>query len=149
MNRTAGPRARILAIVTWASLASVLAFALFSIGRNLTSGVADAHTFRTASKVSLHKSGKTFYGKVRSKRPRCKRNRVVTLVKARRGISDKVIKRDRTNAKGRWKIKRQARSKGRFYVVVSKRIGTTGYAGEDHLHKCKRDTSRTIRSPKR
>lgn len=144
-------RKKLIAVVTWIALASVLGASLLTLVQTWDSDVASAHLFRTRSKITFHYRGanKKFYGKVKSERRSCRRNRRVILVRARRGISDRVLDRDRTNRRGKYRFKRDKRPKGRFYVVVAKRIRTTGYGFGPHRHKCKRDRSRRIKLPRR
>jgi hypothetical protein len=150
-SRISERRKKVVAGVTWVTLLSVLALTIFSIWRDLGSNVARAHNVKTPSKVTIRYNAnkKKFHGRVKADRRACRRNRRVTLVRARRGISDKVVKRDRTNKRGRWSIKRKRRSKGRFYVVVAKRVRRTGYQPGPHKHKCKRDFSPTLKLPRR
>jgi hypothetical protein len=142
--------ARSTSVLAVLVIAAVLAFTLFSVVQDLRSNSAQAHTRRARSRVTIRYKGRLdrFQGRVVSRRARCERRRLVLLVKARRGISDRVIDRDRTNRRGRWRIPRR-RPRGRFYAIVVRRLSTTGYGPGPHRHICKRDRSRTIRRPRR
>jgi hypothetical protein len=60
-----------------------------------------------------------FRGKVKSAKGKCRKNRTVILKKVRPG-SDKTVGTDKTNAQGKWKIKRP-NAKGRFYAKAQRK----------------------------
>jgi hypothetical protein len=136
-------RSRLVVAAVWLLLGFVLALSVLMTLHNGMPEVAKAHRFVAEPQVTIHRIGKKFYGRIKTKRGKCRRHRRVTLIKARRGISDVILARDRTNRKGRWKIKRRRRPQGRFYAVISKRV-RSNYG---HFHKCRRDRSRTLRVP--
>jgi hypothetical protein len=131
------PKIRIVRVVATLLIAAVMATAvvLGSRGRGLQ--FSPAHFFQARPQVTIHRDGKVFSGRIKSRRPRCKANRRVTLVKSRRGISDKIVGRTRTGPRGRWRIRRP-RPRGRFYAVIPRKQGS----GYGHRHLCRKDRSR-------
>lgn len=120
---------RAVALVTTSALALMIPGA----------DVASAHRYRASSRVSLDYSDSAFKGKVRSGRPKCEKNRKVKIKKMRPG-RDRVVGRDRTNDRGKFRV-RERNAKGRYYAKVSRR--SRGRYG--HTHICKKDASRPIR----
>jgi hypothetical protein len=127
----------VMAIV-WVSLTALLLLSLLSAIKE--GNVAHAHRFTANPSITIHKKGRTFFGRVKSRHPTCKMHRRVTLVRARRVLSDIIVARDSTNEFGKWRIKRPRRPHGRFYAIIPKKVRTS----YGHSHTCRYDRSRTI-----
>lgn len=92
----------------------------------------------TKTKVVVSLKFPAFHGKLKSSKRACVANRKVKLMRKRRG-PDKVMRRDRSNRKGRWStpISRGKRvMPGVYYVKATKR------------GNCKAATSRRLVIPK-
>jgi hypothetical protein len=120
------------------ALAAILLLGLAPLGWQ----VAEAHTFTASPSVKIHVKGRRFYGRVRSAHLACKRHRRVTVVRARRVLSDIIVDRTRTGLLGRWHILRPRKPNGRFYALIPRKV-VRKYG---HLHVCRADRSRTIRA---
>jgi hypothetical protein len=134
-------RSNLFATFALATVAAILLYALVSMSRETTFGVKPVHTVRTKSRVGIDYARKSFFGKVRSKRPRCRAARLVVLVKARSVLSDIIVRRKTTGPQGRYRMRLKQRPTGRFYVRAIPR-GRPGYL---HFHRCRGDQSRAIR----
>jgi hypothetical protein len=141
--QTYSRRSRILAGVV---VASILGLATFSVLQNIQPegnqpDYAPAHRFTANPAVRINYKKKTFFGRIASRRARCRRNRRVTLIKARRGISDLIVARTRTGRRGRWRVERRRRPHGRFYARIYRRVPRS----YGHVHRCRADESRRLR----
>ena len=134
-------RSNLFATLVLATVAAVLLYALLSMGRQTTIRVMPAHTVKAKSRVGINYSRKSFFGRVRSKRSRCRASRTVVLVKARGVLSDLLVRRKTTGPLGRYRMRFKQRPIGRFYVRAIPR-GRPGYL---HFHRCRGDQSRVIR----
>lgn len=79
----------------------------------------------TKTKVVVSLKFPAFHGKLESSKRACVVNRKVKLMRKRRG-PDRVLRRDRSNRKGRWSTpisKGQRVKPGVYYVKVAKRGG--------------------------
>jgi hypothetical protein len=126
-------------------VASILGVAIFSVLNNLQPRGATAHRFDADPAVTIHIKKRKFYGRIKSGFGKCKRNRRVSLIRARPGISDLIVARTRTGSQGRWRVERRRRPRGRFYA----RIYRKHKRSYGHSHRCRRDRSRTIRVRRR
>lgn len=78
----------------------------------------------TATYVSKKKA---FKGRLTADAPRCHKRRVVEMFRVARGRDPKVDQ-DRTNRRGVWRIDRDGKRRGRFYVrAAGETIPSTGY----------------------
>lgn len=104
-------------------------------------GVSFADEFENTSTIGINRpdANNNFTGSV-SANGRCKRNRNVTLIKARRRKSNVVAGRTTTNRFGNWKIEKPS-PRGRYFARVSRRLNTR----YGHRHDCKGDRSPTIK----
>lgn len=101
----------------------------------LTASAAARGTFN--SKIKVYNSFPAFHGKVNSDGPEfCLSHRKVKMYKQRRG-PDRLLGKDRTNDRGRWRVRFEPPS-GAYYARVKKlssaSIGIT----------CRRDKSNVI-----
>jgi hypothetical protein len=96
-----------------------------SVQKRVTEGQAQA---RAASRVTIRDR---FRGRVTSSRRSCRVNRRVIVKKVRPG-RDRTVGSDRTNNRGRWRLRRP-NANGRFYAQVNRNAA------------CRGDRSRTIR----
>jgi hypothetical protein len=95
-----------------------------------------AHTFTVDSRVSIGYGSGAFSGRVNSSEGFCERWRVVKLYKFSGGTY-KVVKKDKTNREGRWRISYSDPGWGTFYALaVYKRKTTDG-----HAHRCRKAQS--------
>lgn len=133
-------RIRSIRVLVALLITALVAGAVIIASRGPGLEVSPAHFFQARPQVTIHRDGKVFSGRIKSKRARCKAGRRVTLVKVRKGISDKIVARTRTGPRGRWKIRRP-RPRGRFYAVIPRKQGS----GYGHRHLCRKDRSRTTR----
>jgi hypothetical protein len=101
---------------------------------------AGAHFFTASPKVTIHRVGKRFYGRIKSRYPGCKQDRKVRLVRVREGISDRVVATTRTGPRGRWSIRRR-RPRGSYYAVIERKRKRY----YRHGHTCRKDRSRATR----
>ena len=115
-----------------------------------TAGVAIAHTFVANTALTIHKvpggsvkKGTTIviYGKLKSSRAFCHRNRVVDLMKVRKG-NDKVLDKDRTDGEGEYLFVRQATKDEKVYTKFKKLVQAPSYG---HSHTCNGSRSETIK----
>jgi hypothetical protein len=135
-SKAAARRSKIVAALM---VLPVLGFAAFSILQNLYPDTAGAHSFSATPQVRIHFKKGRFYGRIASHRLPCKRNRQVTLLRARRGISDIIVGRTRTGPLGRWKIPRR-NPHGRYYAKIYRKVATS----YGHNHRCAGDQSRKL-----
>jgi hypothetical protein len=107
-----------------------------------------AHKFRAKSTVTIHhkrNQKKRFFGRVRSKRRKCRKFRRVVLIKTRGALSDIVLRRTKTGRLGKWSVRLNDKPRGGYYAKVVKR-GKPGYL---HFHRCRAATSPIIRVARR
>lgn len=105
-----------------------------------SSARADVSTHR--SKVTISRFLPLYHGKVRSAKKQCRRNRRVVLYKRRPG-PDLRIGRDRTNRRGRWRVRVEPSSlkpNDRFYAKATRKLRIISGVGYD----CPSARSRTI-----
>lgn len=95
---------------------------------------------RVSSSSTIRYANGTFKGRVRSAKPGCRRGRVVTVKRKKRG-ADTVIGSNKTNRRGVWKV-RHPRAKGRYYAVVKRKR----FASGDQTVVCKQGRSRAKRA---
>ncbi len=114
--------------------AGAVAFGVFGVAPTT------AHVRSFDSDISIGYGNGAFAGRVTSNRPRCRRNRIVNVIKIRRNRPDRAIGFDITNDAGRWRVPKSG-ARGRFYAVV----GNSVSGGYGHKHRCKPGTSGTIR----
>lgn len=144
-SRSARPRSSFLATLILATVAAILLYALVSMSRETPIKLAPTHEFKTRSRVGINYAKRTFFGRVRSQRARCRRSRTVVLVKTRGRLSDILVRRKITGSRGRYRMQFEQRPTGRFYATVIPR-GRPGYL---HWHRCRGDKSRVIRAKPR
>jgi hypothetical protein len=123
-------------------LAAVLAGLALCISGFVPLEVAGAHTFSAKTTITIHYGYKhgNFYGRVKSSHARCKRHRRVKLYKALRNRPDRLVGRDTTNRRGRYRIHRP-HAHGHFYSRVATRV----FGRYGHSHECRGSRSPTIR----
>ena len=111
-------------------------------------GSVAAHTFRSASNVTIALDGDTFRGSVHSDRAACERGRSVVV---REWVKDgpdqntrpdtRFIGSDRTDRQGNWALPTDPQpDRGRYFARARGR--TTG--GYGHAHRCGGDRSATL-----
>jgi hypothetical protein len=135
------------------AIVAVLVVAL--VGTMLLVSANRGQTRPIRTRVTLHVTDRTvrphqkiiFFGKVKSRRAKCRRNRVVVLKRKGTGA----IKRKRSDREGEFRFRIDPKpNRGRYFVVVKrKRISRPGY-GYPYGYGGRRDTclrarSRTIR----
>src|SRR6266516_1684598 len=79
-------------------------------------GAAAAHS-PSPSKLTIHYSGDGFFGKIKSSRASCLRNRTVTVHRA----NGKELYSDTTETDGSWDTGNSGQVSGRFYATVDAR----------------------------
>jgi hypothetical protein len=138
----------LVASLVFASTAWLLIYALADLRRDSVPtprrssvGFKPAHKFRVGSRVTIHRKGQRFFGRVRSVRRKCRRARKIVLVKTRGVLSDLIVQRKRTGPRGKWSIRVQDSPSGGYYARVIKR-GRPGYL---HYHRCRGATSHVMR----
>jgi hypothetical protein len=141
LRKNPGKTSGFLATMILAVVASILVYSLFTTTRGPTLRTSPAHKFRTQSRVTIHRKGQRFFGRVRSVRPGCRRSRKIVLVKTRGVLSDLIVQRKRTGPRGKWSIRVQDPPSGGYYARVIKR-GRPGYL---HYHRCRGGTSHVMR----
>jgi hypothetical protein len=98
-----------------------------------------AHEATFQSTVTAHRDQKAFYGKVKSSKASCRKNRFVKVVKDHKNGSRTLVGSTTTNRQGEWRIKSPLK-RGNYHAQLRKKITTT----YKHTHKCTRDTSPEI-----
>jgi hypothetical protein len=78
-------------------------------------GVASANSPSSHDKLTIHYSGDGFYGKIKSNRASCLRNRTVTVHKA----NGKELYTDTTETDGSWDTGNSGPVHGKFYATVN------------------------------
>ncbi len=101
---------------------------------------ANAHEFAAASSTTIRYREATgvFRGRVTSSKGSCERRRKVKVVKETDSGS-KVVGKDRSNRRGRWKVS-VPNANGTYSAIVVRR--EQSYVG--HVHICERGRSSTI-----
>lgn len=127
MRRGRGTR-RISIVAT-----GVMAFGVFSFAPG------EAHVNAFGTDISIGYSNGAFNGRVSSTK-RCRKNRLVNVIKIRRNRPDIGIGSDLTNENGRWRVPAPS-ANGRYYAVV----GRKHFGGYGHSHRCRAARSATIR----
>lgn len=126
---------RLVKVLMLASLVAVVAL----LGMEVE--VADAHSFRADSKVTMHYNAdkERFQGRVTSRRESCVRYRRVVIHRATPG-GNPAVGEVRSNVNGFWKAGEAVNPQGDFYARVVRRVRTR----DDHSHVCRADVSPTI-----
>jgi hypothetical protein len=124
------------------------------IGSMVVIGSDTGNAARIRTRVTLKVTDRTvrphqkiiFFGKVKSPRRKCRRNRVVLLKRKGTGT----VKRDRSDREGEFRMRIDPKpNRGRYFVKVKKKrirrpgYGYYGYGGGRDT--CRRARSRTIR----
>jgi hypothetical protein len=126
----------------WIAVLGIAALAVSVVG------VASAHTKRFNTNVTINFDpspyGDSFFGKVKSGKKACKKNRTVKVFRKRPGPDDQFDGRDKSNRRGRWRITDGNAAPGNYYAKAKKKVLKNN---NRHKHVCKRDRSRTISVP--
>jgi hypothetical protein len=111
-------------------------------------GVSGAHTFTASTTVTIHKipTGTTkpgarvvLFGKLKSARPACRRDKVIQLWRTRPG-RDLLVARTRTSFLGNYHFTRHPKHSHTFYS----RFPGTVFKSYGHFHRCLPDRSPNI-----
>lgn len=123
---------------TLAHRAATAAVAATAAGALVLAGPAGTAAAPAKNTVTINAVGIEMYGKVKSKRAACKKQRMVRVYKQigkRGGGDDAFFASDVTDNKGRWNTGNTG-SEGKFYAKIRK------------TNKCKKATSKTIKIDK-
>lgn len=128
-------RKYVVAVVAVLALAfaAVAAAHVWTASPRLTIGKVPSGTIDRGDRVVI-------FGRIRSGRAFCKRNRVVSLFRVRSG-PDRFVRRDITDREGEYRFILRLRRDRAFYT----RIGRLVHTSYGHRHVCRSDRSRTIR----
>ena len=107
-------------------LAAVSALAVFSAVA--LTGVAGARE-PAKTRVTIHYSGDGFYGKLKSTRAKCVRNRKVKVYKLKHGTAQKLYS-DISDHDGHWDTGNSGQVHGRFYAHTGRISGCKGGTSE-------------------
>jgi hypothetical protein len=136
---------RVTAVVIAAAMIAAMVF--FTSEPAETKAIKTRVTLRVDDKTVRPNEKVLFFGKVKSKKNKCKKNRKVIL--KRKGTGK--IKKKRSDGEGEFSFRHNPNpDRGRFYVVVKKKKirkggGGYGYGYGGKKRKCKRAVSRTIK----
>jgi hypothetical protein len=95
--------------------------------------------------IRYHRLTGSFLGSIGTARKRCQRGRIVTVKRSRSG-RDVLLKSDRTNRRGNWRVWGYPKIRGKFYAVARPKV-FTDHVGDEV--RCKRALSPTIRVRRR
>ena len=102
---------------------------------------ANAHRMSSDSRVTADYGRQTFRGDIAA-RPRCRRNRTITVFKIKKNGDLRTVGSDETNGDGNWAVPTDPQPEnGRYFARATGRRG--GRYG--HSHRCEGDRSPTMR----
>jgi len=108
----------------------------------LTAGAARAEVEKFDSRATIGIAVPLYHGKVKADAPKCVRNRRVVLFERRSG-PDRKVGTDRTNRRGRWKVKvavDELEPQDRFYAKARRKLNIV--SGDGYV--CRADRSKTV-----
>jgi hypothetical protein len=111
-------------------------------------GLAPAHTKKFNTRVTIHFDaspyGDSFFGKVKSKKHACEKNRKVKVFRRQPGPDAQFDGSDQSDNQGDWRITNGTAAPGNYYAKAKKKVLKNN---NKHKHVCKRGRSRTISVP--
>jgi hypothetical protein len=96
-------------------------------------------TVKINSRVTISSNAPAFHGQVKSNKSACERQRRVKLFKQRSG-PDKLLGKDNSNHRGKWKIVVDPLKSGAYYAKLKRR--SEGTAGT--IFVCRGDRSKVV-----
>ena len=107
-------------------------------------GPSSAHVFEARTRITLHRVKRTFYGKVSSPKPGCRRHRTIKVYRFYKG-EKKFMGSEASRRDGSWEMLIFRRPPGHYHAIAPRKFR----AGYGHIHRCKRAESGSIYVPPR